>query len=330
MVLSDMQFRALYPDELEAWLDHVSYVFSASRQYFSNHWHNDPWKDVEGIRVAVDDGRIVSTVRVFIRKMFLHGEPITVGGIGEVSTRSEYRKRGLATQLLQDSIQFMEDRNIAISMLHGSQRIYSLEGWESVPRYYAKKPLLGRKQQTWHIRPADFQDSNEVTQLAFLYNTYSRKFNGTFVRDDMAYWTEWVQAESPQAWIAERDGTIEGYVSVRSRDGELGVKEFAVSEELFAQDKGTAFFDVLLSEVIAQMGEESLVVEYPAPIADGFNVSNVQSYGSTMYRIIQPDTFPSHFKKERTNGLPDLLHSQSEALTQDIKSHHIFWPTDGF
>lgn len=330
MVLSDMQFRALFPDELEAWLDHVSHVFSASRQYFSNHWHNDPWKDVEGIRVAVDDGKIVSTVRVFTRKMFLHGEPITVGGIGEVSTRSEYRKRGLATQLLKDSIQFMEDRNIAISLLHGSQHIYSLEGWESVPRYYAKKPLLGRKQQTWYIRPADFQDSNEVTQLASLYNTYSRKFNGTFVRDDMAYWTDWVQTELPQAWVAERDGTVEGYVSVRSRDGELGVKEFAVSEELFDQDKGTAFFDVLLSEVIAQMGEESLVVEYPAPIADGFNVPNVHPYGSTMYRIIQPDALPSHLKKERTNGLPELLHYQSVALAQDIKSHHIFWQTDGF
>ncbi len=90
-----MEFRSLYPEELEAWLDHVTHVFLASRQYFSNHWHNDPWKDVEGIRVAVDDGKIVSTVRVFIRKMFFHGEPISVGGIGEVSTRSEYRKRGL-------------------------------------------------------------------------------------------------------------------------------------------------------------------------------------------------------------------------------------------
>ena len=62
-------------------------VFTGGRQYFSNHWHNDPWRDPEGIRIAMDNGAIVSTVRVFIRKMFLHGEPITVGGLGEVSTR---------------------------------------------------------------------------------------------------------------------------------------------------------------------------------------------------------------------------------------------------
>ena len=325
-----MEFRALYPEELEAWLDHVTHVFSASRQYFSNHWHNDPWKDVAGIRVAVDDGTIVSTVRVFIRKMFFHGEHISVGGIGEVSTRPEYRKRGLATQLLKDSIQFMENRDIAISMLHGGQRIYSVEGWESVPRYYAKKTFFGKKQQKLNIRPVNFQDTDEVAQLASLYHTYSRKFNGTFARNDMAYWTDWVKTESPQAWVAERDGVIEGYVSVRGRNGQLGVKEFAASEELFSQNSATDFFEVLLSDIIAQMDAEKLEVEYPAPIADGFNAPKVETYGSTMYRVIQPDAFPPKMRQEISDALPDLLHSQSETLKQDIRSHHIFWPTDGF
>ncbi len=325
-----MEFRSLYPEELEAWLDHVTHVFSASRQYFSNHWHNDPWRDVQGIRVAVDDGKIVSTVRVFIRKMYFHGEPISVGGIGEVSTHPEYRKRGLATQLLKDSIQFMEDRQIAISMLHGSQRIYSVEGWESVPRYYAKKTLLGRKQQEWNIRPVNFQDAEEVVQLTSLYDTYSRKFNGTFVRDNMAYWTDWVKTESPQAWVAERDGVIDGYVSVRGRDGELGVKEFAVSDALFIENSAKLFFEGMLSDIIAQMGEEKLEVEYPAPIADGFSAAKVETYGSTMYRVILPAAFPTEFAKKRIDVFPDLLHYQVESIRQDIRSHHIFWPTDGF
>ena len=165
-----MEFRALYPEELEAWLDHVTSVFTGGRQYFSNHWHNDPWRDAEGIRVAVDNGTIVSTVRVFIRKMFLHGEPITVGGIGEVSTRPEYRRRGIATQLLKDSIRFMEDRDIAVSVLFGSQRIYSIEGWEKVPRYYARQSFTAEKQSEWEVRPANFDDEVEVKWLSDLYN----------------------------------------------------------------------------------------------------------------------------------------------------------------
>ena len=306
-----MEFRALNPDELESWLDHVSIVFSAGREYFFNHWHNDPWKDFEGIRIALDDGKIVSTVRVFIRKIYFHGEPITVGGIGEVSTRSEYRKRGIASQLLKDSIQFMEDRKIAISMLHGGQRIYSVEGWESVPRYFAKKTMQGNKTQQWNVRPANFQDTEELEKLATLYRTYSRKFNGTFVRDNIAYWKDWVQTESPQVWIAERDSIIEGYVIVRRRDRELGVKEFAASMELISNGEESAFFDTLLSHVIAEMNESNLEVLYPAPIADGFNAPKVDSSGSTMYRVIQPEAFPSHLRQELTDNLPDLLHSQS-------------------
>lgn len=320
-----MEFRALNAEELEVWLDHVTDVFSGGRQYFFNHWHNDPWRDPEGIRIAVDNGKIVSTVRVFIRKMFLHGEPVTVGGIGEVSTRSEYRRRGLATQLLKDSIRFMESRDIVMSSLHGGQRIYSVEGWEKVPRYYAKQPIAAKKQVAWDVRPANFDDHAEVERIAALYDAYARKFNGTFVRDDMAYWTKWVRTESPGAWVAERDGEIEGYVSVVRREERLNVEEFCVSDPIFAADRGQQLFEELLSNVIAQMDAESLEVIYPAPIADGFNAPVIEERGSAMYRINQPDALPDTF-----DSIPNLLHNQLESLSQGIKSHHIFWYTDGY
>ena len=320
-----MEFRALYPEELEAWLDHVTTVFTGGRQYFSNHWHNDPWRDSEGIRVAVDDGTIVSTVRVFVRKMFLHGEPITVGGIGEVSTRPEYRRRGLATQLLKDSIEFMESRDIAVSSLHGSQRIYSIEGWERVPRHYARQPIAAQKQVEWEVRSINFDDEAEVKRIAALYDGYARKFNGTFVRDDMAYWTAWVRTESPNAWVAERDGNIEGYVSVTQREDELTVKEFVASETAFVQKRGAQLFESMLSNVIAQMDAESLEVVYPAPIADGFNAPKIDEHGSTMYHIIQPTALPNSY-----DSIPSLLHNQPQSLAQGIRSHHIFWYTDGY
>ena len=325
-----MEFRALYPEELEAWLDHVTHVFTGGRQYFSNHWHNDPWRDPEGIRVAVDNGKIVSTVRVFIRKMFLHGEPVTVGGIGEVSTRPEYRRRGLASQLLKDSIQFMESRDIAISSLHGSQRIYSIEGWEKVPRYYARQPITAQKRVAWEVRPINFDDEAEVKQIAALYDGYARKFNGPFVRDKMAYWTKWVRTESPNAWVAERDGDIEGYVSVVRREDQLNVEEFIALETSFAQERGKQLFEGMLSNVIAQMDAESLEAVYPAPIADGFNAPTIDEHGSTMYRINQSEVLSEKMSSAVFNSIPNLLHNQPSPLAQSIKSHHVFWYTDGY
>lgn len=320
-----MEFRALYPEELEAWLDHVTTVFTGGRKYFSNHWHNDPWRDAEGIRIALDKGTIVSTVRVFIRKMFLHGEPITVGGIGEVSTRPEYRRRGLATQLLKDAIRFMEDREIAMSSLHGSQHIYATEGWEKVPRYYARQSFSAEKRSEWEVRPVNFDDAAEVKCIAEIYDQYARKFNGAFVRDEIEYWTKWVKTESSNAWVAERDGSIEGYISVAQREDELWVREFIASEAAFAMDSSKQLFEDMLSNIIAQMDAESLEVVYPAPIADGFNAATIEEHGSAMYRINQPTVLSDAF-----NSIPDLLHNQPQPLSQDMKSHHVFWYTDGY
>ena len=325
-----MEFRALHPEELEAWLDHVTSVFTGGRQYFANHWHNDPWRDAEGIRVAVDNGTIVSTVRVFIRKIFLHGAPITVGGIGEVSTRPEYRRRGIATQLLKDSIGFMASRDIAVSLLFGSQKIYAIEGWEKVSRYYARQFFTAAKQSAWEVRRANFDDAVEVTRIADLYDRYARKFNGTLVRDEIAYWTKWVRTESPNVWVAERDGTIEGYISVIPREDEFGVKEFIASEGAFARDRGKHLFEDMLSHIIAQMDAESLEVVYPAPIADGFNAPAVEEQGSAMYRIVQPAALSEKMASPTFDSIPNLLHNQPKSLAQGIQSHHIFWYTDGF
>ena len=325
-----MEFRALHPEELETWLDHVTSVFTGGRQYFSNHWHNDPWQDAEGIRIAVDKGTIVSTVRVFIRKIFLHGEPITVGGIGEVSTRPEYRRRGIATQLLKDSIRFMEDRDIAVSLLFGSQRIYSIEGWEKVTRYYARQSFTADRQSEWEVRPANFDDEVEVKRIADLYDRYARKFNGTLVRDDMTYWTKWVRTESSNAWVAERDGDIEGYISVNPREDEFSVKEFIASETSFAKDRGKQLLEGMLSHIIAQMDTESFEVIYPAPIADGFNAPALEEQGSAMYRIVQPTVLSEKMASTAFNSISNLLHNQPQSLAQGIRSHHIFWYTDGF
>ncbi len=321
-----MECRALYPAELEAWFEHVTDVFSGNRQYFVNHWENDPWKNIEGIRVAVDDGKIVSTLRVFIRKMFLHGEPISVGGIGEVSTRREYQRRGLATLLLKDSIHFMKEHDIAISSLHGSQRIYALEGWEKIQRYYARETFVAKMDEPtqWNVRPVNFQSQTELNQIAELYDGYSRKFNGTFVRDDIAYWTDWVQTESPNIWAAERNGAIEGYVSV-THDKRLTVEEFAVAEAVFAQDRGKHLFQTLIAAILTHLEKETFEVAYAAPIADGFKANTLDVHGGTMYRVILPNKIPSPF-----DTLPSLLHNQPKPFGQGLRSHHLFWSTDGF
>jgi hypothetical protein len=66
---SKMEFRTLRPEELEMWFEHCVYVFNKGvidlpyKNLFINHLYNDPDMELDGIHVAVENGKIVSTVR---------------------------------------------------------------------------------------------------------------------------------------------------------------------------------------------------------------------------------------------------------------------------
>lgn len=60
--------------------------------YFKKHYYCVPYKNIESIFVAVHGNEIASTVRLFCRKMYFHGNEIKVGGIGEVSTKMNIEK----------------------------------------------------------------------------------------------------------------------------------------------------------------------------------------------------------------------------------------------
>ena len=85
-------------------------------------------------------------MRVYIRRMWINGQEVTEGGIGEVATHPAYRGRGLASQLMQDSEQWMRTHGIAISSLHASlgpvAAFYRKIGWRPVPISFARCALF--------------------------------------------------------------------------------------------------------------------------------------------------------------------------------------------
>ena len=322
-----MEIRALRETELEAWFDHAATVFSTPRAHFVNHWYNDPWKDLEGIRVAVDGGRIASTVRVFRRRIYLGGERVAAAGIGEVSTLPKYRRRGLATRLLRDAVGFMQERGIAISSLFGDQGIYRAAGWERIPLYYAWIKMGAKVDRAFRIRPADLGQDTEVETLAALYDAYARRFNGTLVRDHPGYWRDWFPTESPRVWVAEAQGAIRAYLSLSANGKKEGleVKEFVAGDEVFAHDGGKRAFEALIGKGIAATGRDTHAVVFPAPVARGFEAGTVEGVGNLMYLVIDQSLLPQGF-----DGLGNLLHRQPREWDQGIKSHHVFCTTDGF
>lgn len=93
--------------------------------------------EIDQIRIAEVDGKIVSHVWVAERPVFYRGQTvIPMGGIGGVGTLPEYRGRGLATLLLEDAIAYMERKGQPISMLFtGINPFYARLGWADFPEW---------------------------------------------------------------------------------------------------------------------------------------------------------------------------------------------------
>jgi len=55
------------------------------------------------ILVAYDGekGQVASTMRIYRRSFYLNGKTYSTGGIGEVSTKAEYRSQGHAGKLIK-------------------------------------------------------------------------------------------------------------------------------------------------------------------------------------------------------------------------------------
>ncbi|ORY01786.1 acyl-CoA N-acyltransferase [Basidiobolus meristosporus CBS 931.73] len=211
-------FRTLKEEELPLFFDHLAVVFQPKgtpRQYFVDHWNNDPYRDINGIKVALLKDpygeKIVSTVRVFRRSVILDGTTIDMGGIGEVATLPSHLRKGLARRLLQEALSYMKTVGIHISSLHVSsgpaQSLYKSMGWSAVDLHYRKYKvpvdLLQQFVATPLViiepQPMDLSDNWEnLERMSALHESVltQRSVAGPIKRS-LEYWREWIGSPSP-------------------------------------------------------------------------------------------------------------------------------------
>lgn len=219
-----IEFRTLRGDELDAWGAHCQGVFTADRDgYFRDHFLFDPAADFRLVFVAVDEGAIVSTVRVFDRTVWLGGRAVHMGGIGEVSTKEAYRRQGLAGRLLEMAIGAMVSRGMEISILFGSQRLYHAMGWracetewvgasaEALPGEIAVRPFC----------------EDELPLLMGLYDLYAGRMNGAVLRSE-AYWRRWVLPQCDRFHVICLADVPIGYCVPTRKEDALVVDELCV------------------------------------------------------------------------------------------------------
>jgi len=248
------EIRGLGGDqEMEAWAHFCASVFAYKENpppasYFERHYHNDPTRVASLIRVAMLDGKIVASCRLFLRTISNGaGMSLSAGGIGEVCTSDDHRRRGLSKVLLQNVIDIMKERQLQVSLLHASPEFFpvyekaggyacSKSQWSVVPINTGKlqqaAASIATTTSTTTIREASFPDDTD--RLSALHRNYSEaRFSGCMIRSN-EYWNQYLCQELIGTfYVLQMDDDIVAWISLRPRGlAKVQLREFGVDTTL--------------------------------------------------------------------------------------------------
>jgi predicted N-acetyltransferase YhbS len=127
------KIRTLNVEEFEDFMRYVERAFGHSKDFFTRVYPHiyEPTPEVCAWGYVVEeDGKIVSHVGVYPIEVVTAGVPLTLGGIGAVSTAVAARGKGYMTKLLYHAIDEMRAKGYPASWLGGDRQRYNTFGWE--------------------------------------------------------------------------------------------------------------------------------------------------------------------------------------------------------
>jgi len=347
-------FGVLSSSDLNLWYDFVYEVFKTktTRQYFVNHHENDPNATTESIFIAfIPDTKpleIVGSVKVFHRWIQTCGGEMKCGGIGEVSTREDYRRRGIASTLLKHAIAFMERNGFQISSLHAApsaSAMYQSLGWQTIPMYHSFIQLRLDLSLHYPCEILTFNDL-EVNQMIEIYHNFCKDLHGCNIRwpqrsdENLSvqnYWKHWVGTEcqshqcQPLAIFSE-DNHLQAYLIIgpnQQYEGttnlQLRVKEFVCK----CMEDSWLLFLSLLREYVRRGHHSETSDQVTLDITMPHSLMmKLNPVCCTQASIIEKKE-----KSEVDNGyMYKLIDGQLGMTVQDYihPDHHLAWKTDGF
>jgi len=223
----EYEIRSVRDDEFDESIQAVVEMFSPpEKPRDADIWRprieHDPWKEKSSARVLIMEGKIVSSVQIFYYPVRMEGGTVvSCGGVANVGTLREYRRRGLSGALLDDCVSLIRQQGCAFSMLStGIPQHYERHGWTIFPMDHPKF-LVDQIPQVSIPGPTirKFEMDRDLKAVMEIYHDYNENLVGTMVRTP-EYWRNsfhWVTVSWPKEdldsfLVAERKGEILAYL----------------------------------------------------------------------------------------------------------------------
>lgn len=300
-------FRNLYEDELEKWFKFLNeeIFLNEEKDYFFNQWYCDPLKDINGIFVALDgEGRILSTLRVFIRDIYINGVPVSCGGIGSVGTKEEHRGKKLSTTLFEMSKKYMKDKGISVSYLLCGQHnegYYSRYNYGKSPWCYKISHIDKYSNYSFDYKIRNVNFDSDIPALTNIHQQLSGNFNGSIVRST-EYWKQWVPFHVKDNFKLVLDGTGReiAYINIDIRDKYIYLLDFGCLSDY------SNIFDSLIQKINSDISGDNLKVIYPMNVTSNMEVERCWESCLIMYSLITPFSL-GNLKVDSTEKLLEVL-----------------------
>ncbi|MYB95072.1 GNAT family N-acetyltransferase [Candidatus Poribacteria bacterium] len=226
-----MEIRGARESELEQ-------VVELSCVAFNPDGHQRYWQYVQGdssyrpsqTRVVVVNDKVVSTLRVWERRIRVGESLVTMGGIGGVCTHPNYRSVGYASALMRDTIGYLQTIGCDLGVLFTiiPEAFYRQLGWTSLllPGFSVAYNSSTSAAASSEWQGTDFNLETDLDAVAGLYDIANAQQSGTIART-RAYWDMApcrIRGVLPTV-IARRNGHISGYLNYEMDEKIVEVRE---------------------------------------------------------------------------------------------------------
>ena len=222
-----MEIRAVRKSELEQVVELCCVAFNPDgHERYWQYIHGDSSYRLPQTRVVVVNDTVVSTLRVWERRLRVGASLVTMGGIGGVCTHPKYRGVGYASALMQDTVDYLRTTGCDIGALFSiiPEEFYRRLRWTAFPLYGFQLTLdsvtSAEAPLGWQV--TDFNPETDLDAVAALHDRANAQQSGTVART-RAYWDmapSRIRGVLPTV-VARRDGHIDGYLNYEIDDSGL-------------------------------------------------------------------------------------------------------------
>ena len=237
------QERLKFAELLDDW--RLAEGFSAGDRFRVQVEFDPSWAD-ENVWVAVEGGRLLGGVSIVPRQLRVLGHSIPTGGISNLFTLPNLRRRGLATDLLERAAETLRLRGfeLAIAFPVGppansdyfeKRGFVGWQGQQSILRVDPEASLRGAATDPGDItlEPVVSGSERALQSIKAIHTAYAASRSGTIVRDDGLWRACFHLSPAPfeEFWLIRRGGLAVAYARATILDDVLTATEIGRFED---------------------------------------------------------------------------------------------------